>query len=63
MFTEGRGVFFAPTVLRLGGATLALRWVPIPSYRGLPAKVARVMGQRFALPGSANVKDYFEKIK
>ena len=44
---RARGVFLAPTVLRLGNATLTLRWVP--------TQLSGASRHRFALPGSAMV--------
>ena len=42
---RSRGAFFAPTALRLGDATMALRWVP--------TQLSGASRHRFALPGSA----------
>ena len=45
---RARGVFLAPTVLRLGFATMTLRWVP--------TQLSGATRHRFALLGSAVVQ-------
>ncbi|MCK7513754.1 MAG: hypothetical protein MZV70_63560 [Desulfobacterales bacterium] len=44
---RSRGACFAPTALRLGNATMALRWVP--------TQLSGALRQRSAIPGSSRV--------